>query len=70
MPNDPQKPMVTSGVRIGSPAMTTRGFKEVEAEMLANLIADVLDAHGNDAAIARVAGEVKKLCDKFPVYVR
>ena len=66
--NDPQKPMVTSGMRIGSPAMTTRGFKEVEAETLANLIADVLDAHGDDRAIARVAAEVKKLCDKFPVY--
>jgi glycine hydroxymethyltransferase len=68
VPNDPQKPMVTSGVRIGSPAMTTRGFKEVEAETLANLIADVLDAHADDRAIARVAKEVKKLCDKFPVY--
>ena len=53
VPNDPQKPLVTSGVRIGSPAMTTRGFKEVEAETLANLIADVLDAprrrHGDRA---------------------
>ena len=49
-------------------AMTTRGFKEVEAEALGNLIADVLDAHTDDKAIARVAGEVKKLCDKFPVY--
>ena len=46
IPNDPQKPMVTSGVRIGSPAMTTRGFKKSEAEMLANLIADVLDKPG------------------------
>jgi glycine hydroxymethyltransferase len=68
VPNDPQKPMVTSGVRIGSPAMTTRGFKEVEAETLANLIADVLDAHEDDKAIARVTAEVKKLCDRFPVY--
>ena len=68
VPNDPQKPMVTSGVRIGSPAMTTRGFREEEAELLANLIADVLDAHTDDRAIKTVAGEVKKLCDRFPVY--
>ena len=68
IPNDPQKPFVTSGIRIGSPAMTTRGFKELEAEKLANLIADVLDAPEDGAVIARVAGEVKLLCDKFPVY--
>src|SRR5262249_12782224 len=68
VPNDPQKPMVTSGIRIGSPAMTTRGFREREAEVLANLIADVLESHEDDKAIKRVAGEVKKLCEKFPVY--
>ena len=68
IPNDPQKPFVTSGIRIGSPAMTTRGFKELEAEKLANLIADVLDAPNDDAVIARVAGEVKKLTAAFPVY--
>jgi glycine hydroxymethyltransferase len=68
IPNDPQKPFVTSGIRIGSPAMTTRGFKELEAEKLAHLIADVLDAPNDDAVLARVAGEVKLLCDKFPVY--
>ena len=68
VPNDPQKPMITSGIRLGSPAMTTRGFKEHEAEVLANLIADVLDAPGDDRVIKRVTGEVKKLCDKFPVY--
>ena len=68
VPRDPQKPMVTSGIRIGSPAMTTRGFREHEAEQLAHLIADVLDARGEDRASKRVAGEVKKLCDKFPVY--
>jgi glycine hydroxymethyltransferase len=68
IPNDPQKPFVTSGIRIGSPAMTTRGFKELEAEKLAHLIADVLEAPNDDAVIARVAGEVKQLCDKFPVY--
>ncbi|CAG0123394.1 glycine hydroxymethyltransferase [Rhodocyclaceae bacterium] len=68
IPNDPQKPFVTSGIRIGSPAMTTRGFKELEAEKLAHLIADVLDAPTNDAEIERVAGHVKLLCQKFPVY--
>ena len=68
IPNDPQKPMVTSGVRIGSPAMTTRGFGKGEAQQLANLIADVLDKPADDAAIARVAGEVKALCARFPVY--
>ncbi|HEY0664847.1 MAG TPA: serine hydroxymethyltransferase [Gallionella sp.] len=68
IPNDPQKPFVTSGIRIGSPAMTTRGFKELEAEKLANLIADVLEAPNDEAVIKRVAGEVKKLTAQFPVY--
>ena len=68
IPNDPQKPFVTSGIRIGSPAMTTRGFKESEAEKLAHLIADVLDAPVDDAVIARVSTEVKKLTTQFPVY--
>jgi glycine hydroxymethyltransferase len=68
IPNDPQKPMVTSGIRIGSPAMTTRGFKELEAEKLAHLIADVLDAPTDDAVIERVKGEVAKLTAAFPVY--
>ncbi|MBI1965497.1 MAG: serine hydroxymethyltransferase [Betaproteobacteria bacterium] len=68
VPNDPQKPMVTSGIRIGSPAMTTRGFRQAEAEQLAHLIADALEARGDDRALKRVAGEVKKLCDKYPVY--
>ncbi|GBG15255.1 glycine hydroxymethyltransferase [Novimethylophilus kurashikiensis] len=68
IPNDPQKPFVTSGIRIGTPAMTTRGFKEQEAEVLANLIADVLDAPNDEAVIAKVAAEVKALTSKFPVY--
>jgi glycine hydroxymethyltransferase len=68
IPNDPQKPMVTSGVRIGSPAMTTRGFRKAEAEQLANLIADVLDKPSDDASLARVASEVKALCARHPVY--
>ncbi len=68
IPNDPQKPMITSGIRIGTPAMTTRGFKEIEAERLAHLIADVLDAPNDEAVIQRVRGEVAKLTAAFPVY--
>jgi glycine hydroxymethyltransferase len=68
IPNDPQKPTVTSGVRIGSPAMTTRGFRRAEAERLAHLIADVLDDPASEANLARVAGEVKALCAAHPVY--
>ncbi len=68
IPKDPQRPTVTSGIRVGSPAMTTRGFRELEAEKVAHLIADVLDAHSDEAVLRRVAGEVKALCDKFPVY--
>lgn len=68
IPNDPQKPFVTSGIRIGSPAMTTRGFKEIEAEQLANLIADVLDAPADSNVLTRVAQEAKMMCEKFPVY--
>jgi glycine hydroxymethyltransferase len=68
IPNDPQKPFVTSGIRIGSPAMTTRGFGLAEAEKVAGLIADVLDAPADEAAIARVKGDVEALCGRFPVY--
>ena len=68
VPDDPQKPTVTSGIRIGSPAMTTRGFTEMEAELLANLIADLLEAPQDEKVLKQVAGEVKRLCEKFPVY--
>ena len=68
IPNDPEKPMVTSGIRLGSPAFTTRGFKETEAKMVGNFIADVLDAPNDEAVIARVRGEVAALCARFPVY--
>jgi glycine hydroxymethyltransferase len=68
IPNDPQKPAVTSGIRIGTPAMTTRGFRRAEAEVLAHLIADVLDKPQENAGLERVAGEVKALCANFPVY--
>ena len=68
IPNDPQKPMVTSGIRLGSPAMTTRGFAEAEAEAVAHLIADVLDAPNDEAVLTRVRQQVAALCEKFPVY--
>ncbi len=68
IPNDPQKPFVTSGIRIGTPAITTRGFKEPESEELANLVADVLDAPANLAVLDEVARKARALCSKFPVY--
>jgi len=68
VPNDPEKPTVTSGIRIGSPAMTTRGFRVAQAEKLAHLVADVLDRPADDALLRRVAGEVKALCAAHPVY--
>jgi glycine hydroxymethyltransferase len=68
IPNDPEKPFVTSGIRLGSPAMTTRGFKEEQATQVGNLIADVLDNQHDAATIERVKAEVKKLTDAFPVY--
>jgi glycine hydroxymethyltransferase len=70
IPNDPEKPFVTSGIRLGSPAITTRGFTEIETEQLANLIAEVLDKPQDDTHVTRVAQEVKALCVKFPVYER
>jgi glycine hydroxymethyltransferase len=68
IPNDPQKPMVTSGIRLGSPAMTTRGFKEEQARQTANLIADVLDKPHDQANIAAVRAKVAALTKDFPVY--
>jgi len=68
IPNDPQKPTVTSGIRLGSPAMTTRGFGRAEAEKLAQFIADVLEDPRGEATLARVTREVKAMCAKFPVY--
>ena len=68
IPNDPEKPMVTSGIRVGTPAMTTRGFKEEEARITANLVADVLEAPNDEANLARVRAEVAKLPARFPVY--
>ncbi len=68
IPNDPEKPMVTSGVRIGTPAMTTRGFKDDEARLTANLIADVLDKPHDAANIDAVRAKVHALTSRFPVY--
>jgi glycine hydroxymethyltransferase len=68
IPNDPEKPMVTSGIRVGTPAMTTRGFRELETEQTANLIADVLESANDAVVIDRVRAEVSKLTAKFPVY--
>jgi glycine hydroxymethyltransferase len=68
IPNDPEKPFVTSGIRLGSPAMTTRGFKEAEAVQVANWIADVLDNPNDAANIAKVRDQVSALTKRFPVY--
>jgi glycine hydroxymethyltransferase len=68
IPNDPQKPMVTSGIRLGSPAMTTRGFKEAEARLTGSLIADVLEAPNDEKVIDAVRAKVAALTRDFPVY--
>ena len=68
IPNDPEKPFVTSGIRIGSAAMTTRGFNEADARALANLVADVLANPEDEANLANVRKQITALCDKYPVY--
>ena len=68
IPNDPEKPFVTSGIRIGSAAMTTRGFNEADARVLANLVADVLANPEDEANLANVREQVTALCNKYPVY--
>lgn len=68
IPNDPEKPFVTSGIRISSAAMTTRGFNETDARVLSNLVADVLANPEDEANLAKVRGQVTALCDKYPVY--
>lgn len=68
IPNDPEKPFVTSGIRIGSAAMTTRGFNEADARVLANLVADVLSNPEDEANLAKVREQVTALCNKYPVY--
>jgi glycine hydroxymethyltransferase len=68
VPNDPRSPFVTSGLRLGSPAITRRGFKEEQAKQVANWICDVLDNINDESVIKRVKGEVVALCEQFPVY--
>ena len=68
VPNDPQSPFITSGLRLGTPAVTTRGFKEAECEMLATWVCDVLDDLSNVNKVEQVRKSVLKLCEKFPVY--
>jgi glycine hydroxymethyltransferase len=68
VPNDPRPPAISSGLRIGTPAVTTRGFKEPEVQQLTNWIADVLDHMGDESAVDRVRAEVVKICRRFPVY--
>jgi glycine hydroxymethyltransferase len=68
IPNDPEKPFVTSGIRVGSPAMTTRGFRDAEAAQVASFIADALEGAREPAKLARIATQVKALCARFPVY--
>ena len=68
IPFDPEKPFVTSGLRLGTPAVTTRGFKEAQMEELAALISDVLNNIGNENIKQKVAEGVKDLCGRFPLY--
>jgi glycine hydroxymethyltransferase len=68
VPNDPQTPFITSGLRLGTPAITTRGFKEKECELLANWVCDVLDDIQNENTIAKVRQNVLEICQQFPVY--
>jgi glycine hydroxymethyltransferase len=68
VPNDPRPPMVTSGIRIGTPAVTTRGFKEAEVAQLAHWIADVLNNANDEAVIAKTRAAVVEICRRFPVY--
>lgn len=70
VPNDPRSPFVTSGIRIGTPAVTTRGFGEAEVRELAGWIADILDSKGDEAVIAAVKEKVAAVCAKFPVYAK
>ena len=70
MPNDPKSPFVTSGIRIGTPAVTTRGFGEAEVRELAGWICDVLDARGDEAVLAATREKIAQICNKLPVYER
>jgi glycine hydroxymethyltransferase len=69
IPDDPQKPAITSGIRIGTPALTTRGFGEAECAEVANLMADLLEQPSNAALLDNVRRRVMHLCECFPVYL-
>ena len=68
IPNDPESPFITSGIRIGTPAITTRGFKEKEAERVVDLMCDAIENRNDQASLDRIKDEVKDLCNNFPVY--
>ena len=68
IPNDPESPFITSGIRIGTPAITTRGFKEEEAEQVVDLMCDAIENRNDQASLDRIKDEVKDLCNNFPVY--
>ena len=68
VPNDPQSPFVTSGIRIGTPSITTRGFKQAEAAQVASWICDVIDNMGDETLSETIKGDVKALCKRFPMY--
>ena len=68
VPNDPRSPFVTSGLRLGSPAATTRGFKEAEMSQVAEMICDVLDNMGDESVVDSTRARVAELCSRFPVY--
>ena len=68
VPNDPQSPFITSGIRIGTPSITTRGFDESDAKQVANWCCDIMDNMGDDSVIKRVKGEVLELCKNRPLY--
>jgi glycine hydroxymethyltransferase len=70
VPNDPQSPFVTSGIRVGTPAITTRGFSEAEASELAGWMCDIIDNRGEQAKIDEIKGKVLAICAKHPVYAR
>jgi glycine hydroxymethyltransferase len=68
VPNDPRPPTIASGLRVGTPAVTTRGFREAEVREVADWMADVIDAEGADGTVQRVRAQVLDLCRRFPVY--
>ncbi len=68
MPNDPQSPFVTSGIRIGTPAVTTRGFNVQDCTDLAGWMCDVIDSRGDASVIETVRGKVSEICNRLPVY--